>query len=91
MFKTKAELIAYIDRHFEDSDELYVPSFYTKTDLRYNARSYIDELPEGCDKSDLTDTELNRWRDIFENDRSWEWLEETSSAILFDLVEERDN
>jgi hypothetical protein len=72
--KTKAELLAYIEQHFEDTDLIYVPSFMTLASTQESYDWYQDENGE---RIVFTNDDFKSIMDIFENiDYVWDTLDE---------------
>ena len=71
--KTKAELLAYIEKHFEDTDLIYVPSFLTLNAVQ----DQLDWANEEVESRKLTNDDFKSIIDIYETiNHVWEGMDE---------------
>jgi hypothetical protein len=72
--KTKAELLAYIEKHFEDGELIYVPSFMTLATTQESYDWFVDENNQPLT---FTNDDFRSIIDIFETiDYPWESMDE---------------
>jgi len=86
MFRTKEQLIEFLDRFWEKDDTFYIPLIYTPRELNeemYAERQGI-ESPEPLDEA-----ELGLWAERMDYLAAWDLIEETASEQYDTIIEER--
>jgi hypothetical protein len=86
MFRTKEQLIEFLDRFWEKDDTFYIPLIYTPRELN---KMYADkreelELPEPLDEA-----EVGLWAERMDYLAAWDLIEETASEQYDTIIEER--
>lgn len=81
--KTKAELIAYIEKYFEDTDLIYVPSFLTLDAVQTHYEFLCENSGETEEPRKFTNDDLKSIIDIYENiNHVWEGMDEGLSEAI---------
>ena len=86
MFRTREQLLAFLDRYYGKDEKLYIPLIYAMSEM---GPQYAGHLDAGVEP--LTEEELEGWVERMEYGVDWSYVDVDATQFYLDAIEARDN